>query len=68
MLVKGARRHPADRARTRQGRYDRVHSGASCRPSRLRTLVALLRPGGLLVPPRACRCRPARRLYGGVSR
>jgi len=43
----------------RQGRYDRVHSGASCRPSRLRTLVALLRPGGLLVPPRARRRRPA---------
>lgn len=32
-----------------QGRYDRVHSGASCSPSRLKALVALLRPGGILV-------------------
>ena len=35
--------------RGRQGRYDRVHSGASCSPGRLRALVALLRPGGILV-------------------
>ncbi|KAK9839878.1 hypothetical protein WJX81_008227 [Elliptochloris bilobata] len=34
-----------------QGRYDRVHSGASCSPSRLKALVALLRPRGILVTP-----------------
>ncbi len=35
-----------------QGRYDRVHVGASCRPDRLPALLELLRPeGGLLVTP-----------------
>lgn len=35
-----------------QGKYDRVHVGASCRPDRLAALLDLLKPeGGLLVTP-----------------
>ncbi|KAJ8904625.1 hypothetical protein NDN08_001143 [Rhodosorus marinus] len=33
------------------GRFDKIHCGASCPPSRLNALVALLRPGGSLVTP-----------------
>ena len=35
-----------------QGKYDRVHSGASCHPDRLPVLLDLLKPeGGILVTP-----------------
>ncbi|KAK9857634.1 hypothetical protein WJX84_009149 [Apatococcus fuscideae] len=39
-------------SRKHQGKYDRVHVGASCRPDRLPALLELLKPeGGLLVTP-----------------
>lgn len=39
-------------SRRHQGKYDRVHSGASCHPDRLPVLLDLLKPeGGILVTP-----------------
>ncbi|KAK9817485.1 hypothetical protein WJX74_003052 [Apatococcus lobatus] len=39
-------------SRRHQGKYDRVHAGASCHPDRLQVLLDLLKPeGGILVTP-----------------